>query len=156
MRSIAPLLASALLAALTLRVSGHGGLFIPTPRNSEDNALPQFAGGKSPTTACTCTNGNGNTKEGCDRGLRAAADGQNCLWWSQGCSIGCKECATEAFPRGPFSGCLGDGPKSPGCSKGKSGKIGFATRYCNASYNSAGAPVALGVKVILRPPCIFD
>ena len=46
----------------------------------------------------------------------------------------------EALPRGPyFSGCLGDGPKSPGCSKGKSGKIGFATRYCNTSYNSAGA-----------------
>ena len=39
-----------------------GALFIPTPRNSQDNVLPQFTRGKSPATACTCTNGNGNGK----------------------------------------------------------------------------------------------
>ena len=39
-----------------------GALFIPTPRNSQDNVLPQFTHGKSPATACTCTNGNGNGK----------------------------------------------------------------------------------------------
>ena len=39
-----------------------GALFIPTPRNSQDNVLPQFTHGKSPATACTCTNGNGDGK----------------------------------------------------------------------------------------------
>ena len=44
---------------------------------------------------------------GCDQGLRGKADGQACLWWSQGCSIGCEKCATNAegpFSPGPFSG----------------------------------------------------
>ena len=65
---------------------------------------------------------------GCDQGLRGKADGQACLWWSQGCSIGCEKCATNAegpFSPGPFSG------KAP-----QAGKIGFRTRYCNATHNS--------------------
>merc|ERR1712216_117875 len=100
-------LASAYLAA---PVEAHGALFIPAPRNSEDRNLPQFAGGKNigqnstpgnvgVGTACTCSNGLGGPdgpKKGCERGLRADADGQACLWWSQGCSIGCDVCATAA------------------------------------------------------------
>ena len=89
---------------------------------------------------------------GCDQGLRGKADGQACLcvstsappplppsaqnssfvrlcsWWSQGCSIGCEKCATNAegpFSPGPFGG------KAP-----QAGKIGFRTRYCNATHNS--------------------
>ena len=50
-----------------------GALFIPSPRNSQDRDLPQFKGGRSPATPCTCTNGNGNGKDGCDQGLRAGA-----------------------------------------------------------------------------------
>ena len=62
---------------------GHGALFIPSPRNSQDNVLPQFKGGRSPATPCTCVNGNGNGTDGCDQGLRSGGDGQACLWWSQ-------------------------------------------------------------------------
>jgi hypothetical protein len=122
------------LAPLVGVAMGHGSLFIPPPRNSQDNVLPQFANGRSPATPCTCTNGNGNSKEGCDRGLRGQADGQACLWWSQGCSIGCAKCATTMdgpsakLSHGPFGG------KSP-----QSGKIGFRTRYCNATHNSAAS-----------------
>ena len=106
-----------------------GALFIPAPRNSQDNQLPEFKGGRSPATPCTCVNGNGNGKNGCDQGNRAGGDGQACLWWSQGCSIGCEKCATNSegpHSRGPFHG---TGPQS--------GKIGFRTRYCNATHNSA-------------------
>ena len=62
---------------------GHGALFIPAPRNSQDNVLPQFKGGRSPATPCTCVNGNGNGTDGCDQGHRSGGDGQACLWWSQ-------------------------------------------------------------------------
>lgn len=53
--------------------SDAGALFVPSPRNSQDKDLPQFKGGRSPATPCTCTNGNGNGKDGCDQGLRAGA-----------------------------------------------------------------------------------
>merc|ERR1719375_2129384 len=108
------------LAASVGAALGHGALFIPTPRNSQDNVLPQFTHGKSPATACTCTNGNGNGKVGCDQGLRGKADGQACLWWSQGCSIGCEKCATETYGEHPISG-----------NPPQAGKIGFRKRYCN-------------------------
>ena len=71
----------------------------------------------------------GLEQDGCDQGNRAGGDGQACLWWSQGCSIGCAKCATNSegpHSRGPFHG---TGPQS--------GKIGFRTRYCNATHNSA-------------------
>ena len=70
----------------------------------------------------------GLEQDGCDQGNRAGGDGQACLWWSQGCSIGCEKCATNSegpHSRGPFHG---TGPQS--------GKIGFRTRYCNATHNS--------------------
>eukprot|EP00911_Craspedida_sp_UC1_P002862 UC1_evm2s2095 len=103
----------------------HGALFIPTPRNAADKDLPAFAGGRSPSKACTCDNGNGGPdgpKTGCDRGLRGNAGGQSCLWWSQGCSIGCDVCATETYGTRPISGL-----------PPQAGKIGFRTRYCNSS-----------------------
>ena len=55
--------------ALVSSVAGHGALYIPTPRNAMDRALPEFEGGKSPKEACTCNNGNGGksaTSTGCD------------------------------------------------------------------------------------------
>ena len=95
---------SGLTAAVVIALAGskprtvdaHGSLYIPTPRNAMDSVLPEFANGKSPTQGCTCTNGNpgGDSKTGCDRGLRGP-DGQSCLWWSQGCSIGCEKCVTD-------------------------------------------------------------
>ena len=65
----------------------------------------------------------------CEQGLRAGGGGQPCLWWSQGCSIGCDKCATEIM--GPTGQAGGSAPKAS--------KIGFRKRFCNASYNSAGA-----------------
>jgi len=106
-------------------VSGHGALFIPTPRNAEDRNLPIFAGGKSLHSPCTCANGFGGKdgpKDGCDRGARAAAGGQSCYWWSQGCSIGCSECATKEDKGQSITG------KAP-----RAEKIGFRTRYCNST-----------------------
>jgi hypothetical protein len=55
---------------------------------------------------------------GCDQGLRGPS-GQACLWWSQGCSIGCKQCAT-VVPGFPKSGFVGKPPQA--------GKLGFNTR----------------------------
>ena len=52
--------------------------------------------------------------------------------FTQACSIGCAECATEIAGTTPLTG---NAPVS--------GKIGFRKRYCNASYNSAGAPIPL-------------
>lgn len=57
-------------------------------------------------------------------GLRGpGGDGQSCLWWSQGCSIGCDECATETYGTKPIP--QGEAPEA--------GKIGFRTRYCNST-----------------------
>eukprot|EP00729_Bicosta_minor_P016467 gene16467-30023_t len=108
---------------------GHGSMYIPTPRNALESVLPGYQDGKSPTQSCTCTNGNpgGDSKTGCDQGLRGPA-GQSCLWWSQGCSIGCKECAT-AIPG--FDQFHGVAPQA--------GKLGFNTR----SWNSEGAHVPM-------------
>lgn len=115
--------------ALVSSVAGHGALYIPTPRNAMDRALPEFEGGKSPKEACTCNNGNGGksaTSTGCDMGLRGGVDGkgdgQSCLWWSQGCSIGCDECATVTAGTTPISG-----------NPPMAGKIGFRKRYCNST-----------------------
>ena len=106
-------------------VAGHAALFIPAPRNAQDANLPAFAGGKSPDTPCTCSNGFGGknaSRDGCDMGLRANGGGQPCLWWSQGCSIGCDACATAAGGTAPIHGAA---PHAD--------KIGFRTRYCNST-----------------------
>ena len=46
-------------AVLLPAVAGHAALYSPVPRNSNDRALPQFAGGKAPVCPCTCDNGLG-------------------------------------------------------------------------------------------------
>eukprot|EP01052_Picozoa_sp_SAG31_P042765 SAG31_NODE_6895_length_1858_cov_1.828880_1_plen_188_part_00 len=69
--------------------------------------------------------GGGAHGQECDQGLRAGGGGQPCLWWSQGCSIGCAECVTDLI--GPDEGATGIAPHAD--------KIGFRKRYCNATYN---------------------
>lgn len=87
-------------AALVAEVNGHASMMIPPPRNAMDANLPQFVGGKAPITPCTCANGVGGPEgptKGCDMGAArtAGGGGQPCLWWSQGCTIGCPVCATN-------------------------------------------------------------
>lgn len=113
----------ALLAAFTLATwaspaVAHIALFVPSPRNAIDRFLPDFVGGKSPDTPCTCANGlQGKGSGECDQGLRAGGGGQPCLWFSQGCSIGCDKCT-------------GEGPGAPP----HTDKVGFKTRYCNSTF----------------------
>lgn len=61
----------------------------------------------------------------CDGGVRAEGGaGQPCLWWSQGCSIGCAACATNLTngvpPPGPITG---NAPHTD--------KAGFRKSYCD-------------------------
>jgi len=110
--------------------SAHMNMVIPTPRNAMDGKLDEFVGGKSPTTACTCA----NAKE-CDMGVRKeGGSGQPCLWWSQGCSIGCPYCITD--PRHPAN----NGSIPTRAIEGgwpHTDKAGFRTAYCDAP----GTPV---------------
>ena len=62
----------------------------------------------------------------CNQGLRVNGGGQPCLWWSQGCSIGCSVCATDAGGTTPITGI-----------KPHADKIGFRTRC--AQHSSPGA-----------------
>lgn len=59
---------------------------------------------------------------GCDQGIRLGAGGQPCMWWSQGCSIGCDVCATAAGGTAPITG---NAPHAD--------KAGFRKRYCNST-----------------------
>eukprot|EP00054_Salpingoeca_dolichothecata_P014592 m.82724 g.82724 ORF g.82724 m.82724 type:complete len:404 (-) comp21070_c0_seq3:238-1449(-) len=121
------------LVFLVSPVSGHGSLFIPTPRNANDQYLSTFADGRSPATPCTCANGIGGPsagKTGCNQGIRSHGGGQPCLWWSQGCSIGCEQCATVTAGTHPVTGTA---PHSD--------KIGFRTRYCNSSLPATRLPL---------------
>lgn len=76
--------------ALVVSCAAHSNLIYPKPRNAIDSLLPEWSGGKSPyvwqpygDAPCACTNGT----EG-----QACESAQSCLWFSVGCSIGCKEC----------------------------------------------------------------
>lgn len=112
-----------LLAACVLAVpaAAHMSLVVPISRNAVDRALPQWKGGKwwpfqpeceDPSAhfdsqhpsgcvpkgtdgwGCNCWNGTGNL---CDVA-------QSCLWFSNGCSIGCDTCT--GIPANPATKCL--------------------------------------------------
>ena len=76
------------ILVLAAGADAHGALITPPARNAEDRFLPEFAGGKGPVTSCNC----GDKNVGCIEGVRASGGGQPCLWFSQGCSIGCEAC----------------------------------------------------------------
>ena len=113
-----------LLVAAPAIVAGHMSMIIPASRNAMDNILPEWAGGRAPATACTCANG----KE-CDMGVRKdGGGGQPCLWWSQGCSIGCDYCITDPRHEAnhgqiPTNAIEGAWPHTD--------KAGFRTAYCD-------------------------
>merc|ERR1712196_344313 len=87
-----------LLLLLAAEAAAHGALVTPPSRNAVDRFLPEFQNGQSPQTPCTCPNRYPRNATGdhgsvpCNQGLRAPSGGQACLWWSQGCTIGCNEC----------------------------------------------------------------
>jgi len=108
-------------------VSSHGSMIMPPTRNSVDAELPQWSGGKFPPTGwiepynCMCTNG---TSE-CDAG-------QNCFWFSQGCSIGCKACT-------------GNGIRYPNfdqCPEERTAKPTLLKKYWTANHNAEEGSVA--------------
>eukprot|EP00729_Bicosta_minor_P008933 gene8933-1855_t len=69
----------------------HGMMIKPTSRNAIDRTLPAFYNGTWPadTDGCNCA----DNKGGCAAAAaRETGGGQACLWFSQGCTIGCKVC----------------------------------------------------------------
>ena len=81
-----------ILTVLVATAEGHGSLIHPPARQAVDGILPEFARGAWPnsTDGCNCADRNG----GCPAALsqRATGSGQSCLWFSQGCTIGCETC----------------------------------------------------------------
>ena len=76
------------------------------------------------STACTCAN-NGPCDLGSAR--KKGGAGQPCLWWSQGCSIGCDFCLTD--PRHPDNN--GSIPTTPITGNSPhADKAGFRKSYC--------------------------
>jgi len=76
---------------------GHASMTDPLPRNARDRNLTIFKDGAfvqhkvGSHSGCSCTGPEG----GCPAGLptgRPQTNGQPCLWFSQGCSPGCKSC----------------------------------------------------------------
>eukprot|EP00966_Prymnesium_polylepis_P098342 2277561-Prymnesium_polylepis.1 len=81
------MLRSIALLACFSSVAAHGALISPPSRNALDRFLPGFQGGASKSDSCNC-----GSNSGCEEGVRASGGGQPCLWFSQGCTIGCDEC----------------------------------------------------------------
>eukprot|EP00051_Salpingoeca_urceolata_P027601 m.482333 g.482333 ORF g.482333 m.482333 type:complete len:378 (+) comp22496_c0_seq1:370-1503(+) len=77
------------VATVTRTAEGHGAMVVPPSRNAVDRFLPEFVNGQFPqgTSGCNC-----GTRNGCAAGVRGSVGGQPCLWFSQGCNIGCPTC----------------------------------------------------------------
>ena len=90
MPQFTPLLLSTLLAG----AAGHGGLTFPPPRNNFKNIDPR-----------NISHANGNYRS-CQGG---PCSGDECLWFSEGCYIGCPSCSSAMPTAGNYFG-------SPNCS----------------------------------------
>ena len=115
-----------LLAAITAVTLGHNSMIIPTPRNAVDGMVPAMKHGGTVPGGLTCTCANSRD---CPMGnaRQVGGAGQPCLWWSQGCSIGCPYCLTDpkheanngTIPTTPITG---NAPHAD--------KAGFRKSYC--------------------------
>ena len=85
------------LAALPL-AAAHSSLITPKPRNAIDSELPEWKDGNSPYMWVPNI-GKDGAPCACKNGTSACASAQTCLWFSVGCSIGCKEC--DGGDKGP-------------------------------------------------------
>jgi hypothetical protein len=115
-----------LLALTIVGVLGHNSMIIPVPRNAMDGSDPAMKGGGTVKGGLTCTCANdADCAMGSSR--KNGGAGQPCLWWSQGCSIGCPYCLTD--PRHPDNNgtiptkaITGNAPHAD--------KAGFRKSYC--------------------------
>ena len=86
-----------LAAALLHLCDAHSSMVKPFPRNARDGNLTMFQNGKyirhpvGQHSGCSCTAPEGGCPAGMPTG-RPQTNGQPCLWFSQGCSPGCKTC----------------------------------------------------------------
>jgi len=127
------------IAAINLLMGvtiAHNSMMIPTPRNAMDGQTKMMKGGGMVPGGLTCTCANGkDCPMGDAREIPGA--GQACLWWSQGCSIGCDYCLTD--PRHPDNegkirtkSITGNAPHAD--------KAGFRKSYCDAPTTEAVLP----------------
>jgi len=94
MRRALLLVASAAPSAL-----GHGSLLYPLPRGGVDRDIAPYSTGKNPPGhyPCTCVNGTGPGP---------CIPAQSCLWFNQGCTIGCPCSGNGTMSRRPnWSSC---------------------------------------------------
>ena len=77
--TMARLLAALLLATTLASTAAHGGLTFPPPRNNHNNVDPR-----------NISHANGNYRS-CQGG---PCSGDECLWFSEGCFIGCPSCSS--------------------------------------------------------------
>lgn len=97
------------LSFLTAVVVGHGSLLFPLPRGGVDRDVAPFNTGGWPNGhyPCTCTNVTDHL--GHDQKCLPA---QSCLWFNQGCTIGCPCSGNGTMSRRPnWSSC--DTPGEP-------------------------------------------
>lgn len=91
-----------LLAQLVATAHGHAALISPAPRNAVDRNLEPWAGGRFGDATCEHPIhgddvnplwGNGSCWGcNCVNGTEPCAVAQTCVYFSQGCSIGCASC----------------------------------------------------------------
>ena len=82
------------ISAIASCAAGHGGLTFPPPRNNYNNIDPRNTTaqpGQSPTWL----------KQGVPGG---PCSGDECLWFSEGCYIGCPSCSSEMPKLGNYFG----------------------------------------------------
>ena len=92
------------LLAFTLQVTlpSHGSLIYPLPRGGVDRDLPPFSSGGWPKGHYTCSCVNGTR----DSGEQPCRPAQSCLWFNQGCTIGCPCSGNGTMSRRPnWSSC---------------------------------------------------
>lgn len=72
------------IMTLLVAAKGHMSLIWPLPRGGVDRSLPEYAGGKFPAGhyGCECTNA---THLGA-----VCLSAQSCLWFENGCTVGCE------------------------------------------------------------------
>ena len=89
----APTMKLVALAALAATASAHSSLIYPKPRNAIDSLLPEWQGGKAPYRwEPVADQPLGDYPCACVNGTEACESAQTCLWFSVGCTLGCKEC----------------------------------------------------------------